>query len=176
MSTLTPNLNLVLPIGTEKVSRQIINTNMTLIDTAVGGKINITDIVNNLTTNDPNKPLSAAQGYALNSNLENYKNWTSLGTVAGIGASHYLTLPSGWRECAVKVRDKHADGFVNFSVFVLSYFVTYWQSNYFRFGQTTSFYGTLNLYTDGKICLFEYFRDGTLVPDTTDLEITVYYR
>ena len=69
MSTLTPNLNLVLPIGVEKVSRQIINTNMTLIDTAVGGKVNVSDIVNNLTTNDPTKVLSAAQGYALNSNL-----------------------------------------------------------------------------------------------------------
>ena len=36
MSSQTPNLNLVLPIGTEKVSRQIINDNNTKIDTAVG--------------------------------------------------------------------------------------------------------------------------------------------
>lgn len=36
MSSQTSNLNLVLPVGTEKVSRQIINDNNTKIDTAVG--------------------------------------------------------------------------------------------------------------------------------------------
>lgn len=36
MATTTPNLGLTLPTGTEKVSRQIINDNMQLIDTAVG--------------------------------------------------------------------------------------------------------------------------------------------
>ena len=36
MSSQTPNLNLVLPVGTEHVSRQIINDNNTKIDTAVG--------------------------------------------------------------------------------------------------------------------------------------------
>lgn len=36
MSSQTPNLNLVLPVGTENVSRQIINDNNTKIDTAVG--------------------------------------------------------------------------------------------------------------------------------------------
>lgn len=36
MSSQTPNLNLVLPVGTERVSRQIINENNTKIDTAVG--------------------------------------------------------------------------------------------------------------------------------------------
>jgi len=92
MSTLTPNLNLVLPIGVEKVSRQIINTNMTLIDTAVGGKVNVSDIVNNLTTNDPTKVLSAAQGYALNSNIANFGNIKML---AKTGASSYaLNIPS----------------------------------------------------------------------------------
>lgn len=36
MSTSTPNIGLTLPIGTEKVSRAIINENMTKIDTAIG--------------------------------------------------------------------------------------------------------------------------------------------
>ena len=36
MATTTPNLGLTLPEGTEKVSREIINTNNTLIDTAIG--------------------------------------------------------------------------------------------------------------------------------------------
>ena len=36
MSSQTPNINLTLPTGVEKVSRQIINDNNTKIDTAVG--------------------------------------------------------------------------------------------------------------------------------------------
>lgn len=36
MATTTPNIGLTLPIGTENVSRQIINDNNTKIDTAIG--------------------------------------------------------------------------------------------------------------------------------------------
>lgn len=36
MATQTTNLGLTLPIGTEQVSRQVINDNMTAIDNAVG--------------------------------------------------------------------------------------------------------------------------------------------
>lgn len=36
MSSQTPNINLTLPTGLEKVSRQIINDNNTKIDTAIG--------------------------------------------------------------------------------------------------------------------------------------------
>ena len=36
MASYTPNLNLILPVGTEKVSRQIINSNNGIIDSAVG--------------------------------------------------------------------------------------------------------------------------------------------
>lgn len=36
MASTTPNIGLTLPTGAEKVSRQIINTNNTLIDTAIG--------------------------------------------------------------------------------------------------------------------------------------------
>lgn len=36
MSSQTPNINLTLPTGAEKVSRQIINDNNTKIDTAIG--------------------------------------------------------------------------------------------------------------------------------------------
>ena len=42
-----------------------IKTNKSLIDAITTNKINYTDIVNNLTTNLTNKPLSAAQGVAL---------------------------------------------------------------------------------------------------------------
>lgn len=40
MSSQTPNINLTLPVGTEKVSRTIINDNNTKIDTAVGNLSN----------------------------------------------------------------------------------------------------------------------------------------
>jgi len=36
MATSTTNLGLTLPVGTENVSRQVINTNMSTIDTAIG--------------------------------------------------------------------------------------------------------------------------------------------
>ena len=42
-----------------------IKTNKSLIDAITTNKINYTDIINNLTTNVTNKPLSAAQGVAL---------------------------------------------------------------------------------------------------------------
>ena len=49
MSSQTPNLDLVLPVGTEKVSRQIINDNNTKIDTAVGSN---SDAIANLSGYD----------------------------------------------------------------------------------------------------------------------------
>ena len=42
-----------------------IKSNKTLIDSVTTSKVNVADIINNLTTNVANKPLSAAQGVAL---------------------------------------------------------------------------------------------------------------
>ena len=42
-----------------------IKSNKSLIDSITGSKVNVTDIINNLTTNVTSKPLSAAQGVAL---------------------------------------------------------------------------------------------------------------
>lgn len=42
-----------------------INNNKTTVEQLTSGKVNVIDIVNNLTTNASNKPLSAAQGVAL---------------------------------------------------------------------------------------------------------------
>lgn len=42
-----------------------IKANRTLIESVTTGKVNVTDIINNLTTNVTNKPLSAAQGVVL---------------------------------------------------------------------------------------------------------------
>ena len=39
-------------------------------------KVNVSDIVDNLTTNINNRPLSAAQGVILNNKLNNTENWT----------------------------------------------------------------------------------------------------
>jgi hypothetical protein len=42
-----------------------IKSNKSLIDGVTTGKVNVSDIINNLTTNVANKPLSASQGVAL---------------------------------------------------------------------------------------------------------------
>lgn len=49
------------------------------------------DIVNDLATNDPTKPLSAAQGYTLNSNLTEYqkKSWNLITTLTGTTGGTY---------------------------------------------------------------------------------------
>lgn len=47
-----------------------IKSNKSLIDGITTGKVNVSDIINNLTTNAPNKPLSAAQGVALKAMIE----------------------------------------------------------------------------------------------------------
>lgn len=47
-----------------------IKANKTLIDGITTGKVNVSDIANNLTTNVSNKPLSAAQGVALKSLID----------------------------------------------------------------------------------------------------------
>lgn len=47
-----------------------IKTNKSLIDSITTSKVNVADIVNNLTTNVTNKPLSAAQGVAIKSLID----------------------------------------------------------------------------------------------------------
>lgn len=83
-----------------------------VVKTLNDGKVNKTDIVNNLTTNDANKVLSAAQGYALNNNI------ALIGTVVSnavpnqslnaegktIYANNSITLPAGvWVICGSAV-------------------------------------------------------------------------
>ena len=50
---------------------QAIEANAGSIEQLTNGKVNVSDIVNNLTTNASNKPLSAAQGAVLKSKAEN---------------------------------------------------------------------------------------------------------
>ena len=88
MSSQTPNLNLVLPVGTEKVSRQIINDNNTKIDTAVGA--NSTAIAN----------MHFAEQAATNISTSNVDSFTTNGIY-----NAYLESPlvnsSGWGQLFV---------------------------------------------------------------------------
>ena len=61
MATTTPNIGLTLPIGTENVSRQIINTNNTKIDTAIG----------TLNSNLPKYAITSTTSGTLNANTDN---------------------------------------------------------------------------------------------------------
>lgn len=70
LSDLTTKVNNFLDADdttTDQLSELIalINANKTSIETITSGKVNVSDIVNNLTTNVSNKPLSAAQGVSL---------------------------------------------------------------------------------------------------------------
>ena len=70
ISSLTTKVNNFLDIDdttTDQLSELIalIQENADDIETITSGKVNVSDIVNNLTTNSSNKPLSAAQGVAL---------------------------------------------------------------------------------------------------------------
>lgn len=51
-----------------------IKNNKTLIDNVTTSKVNVADIINNLTTNVSNKPLSAAQGVALKALIDALEN------------------------------------------------------------------------------------------------------
>lgn len=52
-------------LDTLKEIVDFIKSNKTLIESITTTKINVDDIINNLTTNDPKKPLSAAQGVVI---------------------------------------------------------------------------------------------------------------
>lgn len=53
-----------------------IKANRGLIEGVTTNKVNVSDIINNLTTNVSNKPLSAAQGVALKSLIDTLSDWT----------------------------------------------------------------------------------------------------
>ena len=83
LSNLTTKVNNFLDIDdttSDQLSEVIalIQANATQIETITSGKVNVSDIVNNLTTNIANQPLSAAQGVMLKGLVDNLQ--TSLGT------------------------------------------------------------------------------------------------
>ena len=132
------------------------------------------DIANNLTSTDTDKALSANQGRLLNNKIV----WTSLGTVANIGSTHYLTLPSGWTECCVRVTDDSGTnaGYVYLTNNILSYYVDNDTANYFRFGQP-NYYATVEIVkSNRRIYIVEYYRNGTQITSDSNVKLTVYYR
>jgi hypothetical protein len=85
-----------------------IKSNRTLLDGVTSGKVNVADIIDNLTTNVSDKPLSAAQGVALKalidaivvptkvSDLTNDSGFTSnTGTITGVSANGTSIATSG---------------------------------------------------------------------------------
>ena len=87
-----------------------IKSNKSLIDAITTNKVSVTDIVNDLTTNVANKPLSAAQGVALKAlidgitvpdKLPNPNALTFTGAVEATydgGESVEVVIPQGWSE------------------------------------------------------------------------------
>ena len=62
-----------------------------IISTALGKKVNTTDIVNSLSSDSTDKPLSAAQGKALDGKFADYTKTNDLATVATSGSYNDLT-------------------------------------------------------------------------------------
>lgn len=76
INELTTKLNNFLDVDdttTDQLSEllTLIEDNATDIESITNGKVNVSDIINNLTTNVANKPLSAAQGVAIKSLIDN---------------------------------------------------------------------------------------------------------
>ena len=131
MATQTPNIGLTLPIGTEHLSRSIVNNNNTIIDTKMGavgntdlqtqvnnlntGKVNTSDIANNLTTTTAGKVLDARQGKALSDQIASLvevqtldiSGFTFDGTMREIRPQ--ITLKSGYKPYVINLIPSHYD-------------------------------------------------------------------
>ena len=116
MATTTPNLGLVLPVGSENVSRLIINGNNSAIDTAYGQmdtKITNTDgkigDLSELETTEKSNIVGAINEEAdainaLNTAIANVTTWTLLSTVtisANGDASSSITIPASLQASAI---------------------------------------------------------------------------
>ena len=79
ITNLTNRLNAFLDVDDETLDQvseiiKLVNDNVTTLEGILATKVNIADIVNNLTTNVSDKPLSAAQGVALKTITEGIQN------------------------------------------------------------------------------------------------------
>ncbi len=77
MAMSTPIKDVIFKAGELKAEAPANDTdaaNKRYVDGGLKAKVNTSDIINNLTTDDANKPLSAAQGKALNDSLSGFRN------------------------------------------------------------------------------------------------------
>ena len=85
------------------------------VDSVADSKVNKTDIVNNLTTNDSTKVLSAAQGYALNLKIENITTKGSWTTIT-VDSNNTYTIPyDGVLYITCGTSDNN-DGYLTYSI------------------------------------------------------------
>lgn len=94
ITTLTTRLNTLADSDDETLDQmselvEYIKANRTLIEEVTTKKVNVADIIDNLTTNVANKPLSAAQGVAIKSLIDQLK--TVVDGKAGLSHSHTIT-------------------------------------------------------------------------------------
>ena len=80
-----------------------IKNNKTLIDGITTSKVNVTDIIDNLTTNVTNKPLSAAQGVALKALIDAIPSWAKAETKPTYTADEVGARPNTWMPTAAQV-------------------------------------------------------------------------
>ncbi len=96
MSTKTPNIELTKPSSDENYSVAVWNGNSDTIDTEMALRVKTSDIQNSLTSTATNKPLSAAQGKALNDSKVNISdiqnNLTSTATNKPLSAAQGKAL------------------------------------------------------------------------------------
>ncbi len=107
MATETTNYKLKKPGASDYYNIETHNDNMDIIDGLLKAladrKINVSDIVNNLTSADATKPLSAAQGAALRKRLDEISvSWKLLAEYATAG-SYTFTVPDDVDELGVLV-------------------------------------------------------------------------
>lgn len=102
ISELTTKVNNFLDVDdttTDQLSEvlALIDANEGTLESLTSGKVNISDIINNLTTNASNKPLSAAQGVILKGLIDDINN-------AGYLTSYTETDPTvpAWAKAATK--------------------------------------------------------------------------
>lgn len=95
-----------------------IKANKSLIDSITTSKVNVNDIINNLTTNATNKPLSAAQGVALKTLIDNIivpnvPDWALSANKPTYTAEEVGAAPSGHNHDAVYTKTGHTHTIAN---------------------------------------------------------------
>ena len=149
-----------------------IQSNRSLIDTITTSKVSITDIVDNLTTNVANKPLSAAQGVvikslidALNTAVVDKANTSDLTSHTGNTTVHITsTERTNWNDANTK---KHEHSNKSVLDGITSSLVSSWNTVTGKVDKVEGKGLSTNDYTnEEKEKLASLFVDGKVVADT----------